>query len=95
MLVMCSDDERSACYEALLIAEEKGKKEKKGLHSARDPPVQHVNDLTLPGSANKCACNATTAAHCPYHLSCQSTPACCRPISHLVNKGWFGGPFCI
>ena len=39
----------------LLLAEEKGKKEKKGMHSAKEPPVQHVNDLSRPGSANKWA----------------------------------------
>ena len=48
------DEERSAQYEALLQAEERGKKEKKGLHSSREPPVHHVNDLSLPGSANRC-----------------------------------------
>ncbi len=55
------DDERSAHYEALLLAEERGKKERKGLHSAKEPPVQHVNDMSLPGSANKWA---------PFGVSC-------------------------
>lgn len=50
---MSRDEERSAHYEALLTAEEKGKKDKKGLHSAREPPVHHVNDLSLPGNANR------------------------------------------
>lgn len=48
-----SDDERSAHYETLLIAEEKGRKEKKGMHSSKEPAIQRINDLTLPGSANK------------------------------------------
>lgn len=62
------DDERSAHYEALLLAEERGKKERKGLHSGKEPPVQHVNDMSLPGSANKWA---------PFGVSC---PICARHL---------------
>ena len=38
-----------------MLAEESGKKNRKGLHSSREPPVHHVNDVTLPNSANRCA----------------------------------------
>ena len=51
---MCSDEERSAHFEQLMLAEESGKKNKKGLHSSREPPVHHVNDVSLPNTASRC-----------------------------------------
>ena len=45
---MHSDEERSAHFEQLMLAEESGKKNKKGMHSSREPPVHHVNDVSLP-----------------------------------------------
>lgn len=50
---VCSDEERSAFYEQLMAAEEAGKKNKKGLHSAKEAPVHHANDVSLPGTANR------------------------------------------
>ena len=50
---VCSDEERSAFYEQLMAAEESGKKNKKGMHSAKEAPVHHVNDVSLPGAANR------------------------------------------
>ena len=52
---ICSDEERSAFYEQLMAAEESGKKNKKGMHSAKDAPVHHTNDVSLPGAANRYA----------------------------------------
>jgi staphylococcal nuclease domain-containing protein 1 len=48
-----ADDERSAYYEGLLIAEENGRNSKKGIHSGKEAPVTRVNDLSAPGSAPK------------------------------------------
>ncbi len=48
-----ADDERSAYYEGLLIAEENGRNSKKGMHSGKDAPIVRVNDLSAPGSAPK------------------------------------------
>ena len=48
-----ADDERSAYFERLFIAEENGKSSKKGIHSGKDAPVTRVNDLSAPGSAAK------------------------------------------
>jgi hypothetical protein len=45
-----TDDERSAFYESLMAAEATGMKNKKGLHSGRELPPYHVNDVSLPGS---------------------------------------------
>jgi staphylococcal nuclease domain-containing protein 1 len=39
-------EERSNYYDALLAAESRATTGKKGVHSARDPPVMHVQDLT-------------------------------------------------
>ena len=55
LFLLRSDEERSAHFEQLMLAEESGKKNKKGLHSSRGPPVHHVNDVSLPNSANRCA----------------------------------------
>ena len=46
-------EERSEAYEALLAAEQRAMKGKKGLHSAKDPPVAHLNDLTVPPPQEK------------------------------------------
>ncbi len=48
-----ADDERSAYYEGLLVAEENGRNSKKGIHSGKEAPVMRVNDLSAPGSAAK------------------------------------------
>eukprot|EP00850_Spirogloea_muscicola_P016978 SM000141S00922 [mRNA] locus=s141:240772:249829:- [translate_table: standard] len=39
-------EERSLHYDALLAAEQRAMKGKKGIHSAREPPVAHINDLS-------------------------------------------------
>lgn len=38
-------EERSNYYDALLAAESRAIAGKKGIHSAKDPPVMHVTDL--------------------------------------------------
>lgn len=38
-------EERSNHYDALLSAESRATSGKKGMHSAKDPPVRHVTDL--------------------------------------------------
>ncbi|XP_048333257.1 ribonuclease TUDOR 1 [Ziziphus jujuba] len=45
-------EERSNYYDALLAAESRAVAGKKGIHSARDPPVMHITDL-LTASAKK------------------------------------------
>ncbi|XP_057970333.1 ribonuclease TUDOR 1-like [Malania oleifera] len=45
-------EERSNYYDALLAAESRAISGKKGIHSARDPPVMHITDL-LTASAKK------------------------------------------
>ncbi|KAL5724528.1 Translin-1 [Ranunculus cassubicifolius] len=45
-------EERSNYYDALLAAESRAMSGKKGIHSAKDPPVMHVTDL-LTASAKK------------------------------------------
>ncbi|XP_073013136.1 ribonuclease TUDOR 1-like [Typha latifolia] len=45
-------EERSNHYEALLAAESRAVHGKKGIHSAKDPPVMHITDLTT-ASAKK------------------------------------------
>ncbi|XP_077212353.1 ribonuclease TUDOR 1-like [Tasmannia lanceolata] len=45
-------EERSNYYEALLAAESRAINGKKGMHSAKDPPVMHITDL-LTASAKK------------------------------------------
>ncbi|KAL5564736.1 hypothetical protein UlMin_027900 [Ulmus minor] len=45
-------EERSNFYDALLAAESRAINGKKGIHSARDPPVMHITDL-LTASAKK------------------------------------------
>ena len=39
-------EERSNYYDALLAAESRAISGKKGIHSAKDPPVMHITDLT-------------------------------------------------
>lgn len=39
-------EERSNFYDALLAAESRAISGKKGIHSAKDPPVMHITDLT-------------------------------------------------
>lgn len=39
-------EERSSYYDALLAAESRAIVGKKGMHSAKDPPVMHITDLT-------------------------------------------------
>ena len=51
-----TDDERSAHYEALLEAEQAGIRNKNGLHKKQSDANGtgfHVNDISLPGNANK------------------------------------------
>lgn len=38
-------DDRSSQYDALLSAEARATSGKKGIHSAKDPPVMHITDL--------------------------------------------------
>lgn len=45
-------EERSNCYDALLSAESRAIAGKKGIHSAKDPPIMHITDL-LTASAKK------------------------------------------
>uniref|UniRef100_A0A7N0RJ48 Ribonuclease n=1 Tax=Kalanchoe fedtschenkoi TaxID=63787 RepID=A0A7N0RJ48_KALFE len=45
-------EERSNHYDALLAAESRANSGKKGIHSAKDPPVMHITDL-LTGSSKK------------------------------------------
>uniref|UniRef100_A0A1D1XXB6 Ribonuclease n=1 Tax=Anthurium amnicola TaxID=1678845 RepID=A0A1D1XXB6_9ARAE len=45
-------EERSNYYDALLAAESRAISGKKGMHSAKDPPVMHITDLTT-ASAKK------------------------------------------
>lgn len=40
-------EERSNYYDALLSAESRAIAGKKGIHSAKDPPVMHVTDLLM------------------------------------------------
>ncbi|CAI5530516.1 unnamed protein product [Closterium sp. Naga37s-1] len=46
-------EERSSQYDALLAAEAKAIKGKKNIHSNKDAPATHINDLSLHGMANK------------------------------------------
>ncbi|KAK4783043.1 hypothetical protein SAY86_007417 [Trapa natans] len=43
-------DERSKYYDALLSAESRAAAGRKGLHSAKDPPVMHIHDLVTASS---------------------------------------------
>ncbi|CAK7336878.1 unnamed protein product [Dovyalis caffra] len=43
-------EERSNFYDALLAAESRAIAGKKGIHSAKDPPVMHITDLTTASS---------------------------------------------
>ncbi|GAU25452.1 hypothetical protein TSUD_71060 [Trifolium subterraneum] len=42
----CDFEERSNYYDALLAAESRAISGRKGIHSAKDPPVMHITDLT-------------------------------------------------
>ncbi|KAJ7569603.1 hypothetical protein O6H91_01G085700 [Diphasiastrum complanatum] len=46
-------EERSSYYDALLAAESRAIKGKKGIHSSKEPPVMHINDLSLQGTTQK------------------------------------------
>jgi staphylococcal nuclease domain-containing protein 1 len=46
-------EERSNYYEALLAAEAKALKAKKKIHSQKESPVAHINDLSLQGTTKK------------------------------------------
>eukprot|EP00957_Ditylum_brightwellii_P082467 6269835-Ditylum_brightwellii.AAC.1 len=41
-----ADDDRSPHYDSLLDAEARATKQRKGVHSSKDPPVQHINDVS-------------------------------------------------
>lgn len=45
--------ERSSVYEKLLECEELAKGSKRGVHSAKEPPVNRINDVSAPGNAAK------------------------------------------
>lgn len=40
------DDNRSHCYDALLVAEKKAEEEQKGIHSPKEPPVVRITDAS-------------------------------------------------
>ncbi|KAI8078174.1 uncharacterized protein B0P05DRAFT_604058 [Gilbertella persicaria] len=40
------DDDRSRCYDQLLVAEKKAQEEQKGVHSPKDPPVVRIVDAS-------------------------------------------------
>ncbi|KXZ48282.1 hypothetical protein GPECTOR_29g59 [Gonium pectorale] len=46
-----TDEERSSVYEKLVACEEMAKSSKRGVHSAKEPPANRVNDVSTPGSA--------------------------------------------
>eukprot|EP00249_Psilotum_nudum_P022287 c28457_g1_i1 orf=385-3351(+) len=46
-------EERSNYYDALLAAESRALKGKKGMHSSKEPPATHMNDLSLQGATQK------------------------------------------
>ncbi|KAL2643329.1 hypothetical protein R1flu_010916 [Riccia fluitans] len=46
-------EERSNFYDALLAAESRAQKGKKGIHSQKETPAMHINDLSLQGTTNK------------------------------------------
>ena len=48
-----SDEERSSVYDKLLECEELAKGAKRGIHSAKEPAPNRVNDVSQPGSVNK------------------------------------------
>ncbi|GLI65134.1 hypothetical protein VaNZ11_008590 [Volvox africanus] len=48
-----TDEERSCVYERLMACEELAKSSKRGVHSAKEPPANRVNDVSTPGSAAK------------------------------------------
>ncbi|KAF7840208.1 ribonuclease TUDOR 1-like [Senna tora] len=45
-------EERSNYYDALLAAESRATSGRKGIHSAKDPPVMHITDLTIVRTAS-------------------------------------------
>lgn len=49
-------EERSAHYEALQAAEQRAIKGKRNIHSSKEPPVNNVNDLSVPVSAPSLPC---------------------------------------
>ncbi|KAG2441222.1 hypothetical protein HYH02_010066 [Chlamydomonas schloesseri] len=46
-----TDEERSGVYERLVACEELAKSSKRGLHSAKEPAANRINDVSQPGSA--------------------------------------------
>ncbi|BBN01059.1 staphylococcal nuclease domain-containing protein 1 [Marchantia polymorpha subsp. ruderalis] len=46
-------EERSNFYDALLAAESRAQKGKKGMHSQKETPAMHINDLSLQGTTAK------------------------------------------
>ncbi len=45
--------ERSSVYERLVEVEDLAKQAKRGLHSAKEPPPNRINDVSQPGNAAK------------------------------------------
>ncbi len=45
--------ERSSVYEKLVECEDLAKSAKRGVHSAKEPAANRINDVSLPGSAAK------------------------------------------
>ena len=97
-----ADEERSAHYEALMNAEEAGKRSKKGQWSAKEPPTPRINDLSLPGSA------ARAKQHLPFlqrggklHGVCEHVMSGSRLKVFIPNQSvtlafrwvYFVGPF--
>jgi hypothetical protein len=48
-----TDEERSGVYERLVACEELARSSKRGVHSAKEPPANRVNDVSTPGSATR------------------------------------------
>ncbi|GLC57824.1 hypothetical protein PLESTB_001270800 [Pleodorina starrii] len=48
-----TDEERSCVYERLVACEELARSSKRGVHSAKEPPANRVNDVSQPGSATR------------------------------------------
>ena len=68
--------------------------DKKGMHSAKAPPVHHVNDLSLPGNANRYASYrmATEIELLAGSWLLQSPCAsCCRGLMQAACAGFVQG----
>ncbi|PSC71228.1 hypothetical protein C2E20_5281 [Micractinium conductrix] len=68
------DDERSAHYEDLMNAETQGKAGKKGQWSSKEPPKQHTNDVSLPGTSQR------AKQHLPFLQRAGKLPAVCEYV---------------